>query len=90
MGNPGWNCPLIQTPKSNVYDIAVLTRSVILSLSHQAKTNTRFTRACFPADVPNYAIFLAYDALHHLSTTSHPPGYGYPPSEDEAPHPPNP
>ena len=40
------------------------SHSLILSLSHQVKTNTRFARACFPADVPNYAIFSSYSLIH--------------------------
>jgi len=38
---------------------------LILSLSHQVKTNTRFARACFSADVPNYAIFSCLHLILH-------------------------
>ena len=41
------------------------SHSLILSLSHQVKTNTRFARACFPADVPNYAIFSCLHLILH-------------------------
>lgn len=51
------DCPLFYHSKIQRLCRCRASHSLILSLSHQVKTNTRFARACFPADVPNYAIF---------------------------------
>ena len=80
MGNSDWNCPLTYHSKIQRLCRCRASHSVILSLSHQVKTNTRFARACFPADVPNYAIF------SHLSTALHLPGFCHLPSEDSVLH----
>ena len=95
MGNPDWNCPLIYHSKIQQLCRCRASHSLILSLSHQVKTNTRFARACFPADVPNYAFFSCLHRFLHqmilvkrciliiFSTVLHLLEYDHLPSEGE-------